>query len=146
MTPSTEELNNPPFDPTPKEYTIRVRDSGLGCSDLGQNLDAAAWSPDSPSCEPEEGFLRSLFGPTKNDLRIEIGGLSRQIEGLLKNKSDLQKQNVALEKQCAVYTKTYLEVDTKLRICQMNLMSANEEIERLAMQPKRKPGRPKKAK
>ncbi len=165
MTPGTDELNNPPFDPTPltegdftpiKEghFFIKVRSP-----EVGQNLDENAWMQGLPPCQsasylvldadgiPTEEYIKqsSLFGgPSKSELRtllLELCASYRDVWKTCTRRGEeqwsLRKQVTALQKQCLVYEKTHEEMDSKMRILQMSLVSANEEIERLVMGPKK---------
>jgi hypothetical protein len=149
-----DELNNPPFDPTPVEsftsgpyYTIKVR----SYPETGQNVAA----PADPRFEP--GFMESLFGPTKATLRRRLDEITENRDLVSQKAAEyftetfkLRHRNGVLEKQVALVSEVAARRLNEITTLRQNLNAANEEIERLAMAPqpatKRKAPRPKKAK
>lgn len=151
MTPA-DELNNPPFDPTPVEpqFFIHARASMQAAyPETGETLKEAAFAPERPCLKGFKGSWRELFGPSKAELRgevhikgVEILSLLGQKVELLRERNSLYRKNSSLEKQVAIWEKTYTTVSElaqqrikDIATLRHSLNSANEEIERLAMQP-----------
>ncbi len=157
-----DELNSPPFDPTPVEnplsefatklqqYTIVARGADLTAVPLGY--------PETGQPVPESEKItdlnlrncwRNLFGPSKAELReevhikgIEILNLLEQKAELLGERNSLYKKTQSLEKQVAIWEKTYTTVSElaqqrirDIATLRQSLNTANEEIERLCMAP-----------
>lgn len=149
MTPANE-LDNPPFDPTPVEvaepvnsaqrFTILVRGPVTSTAgvypETGQSVSAIEY----PGFK--ESFWESLFGPTKATLRRRLDAVTAGRDDEASKNIALLKSTEILKKQVSIWEKTYTTVSElaqqriqDVAMLRQNLNAANEEIERLCMAP-----------